>query len=194
LLITHSHIQVAFLPSHVGCNEHYERSHSYRAFQCHIIPNWGAQAITNIKPLEVERKINSLPVSKKTKSHIMSPNAPPLYWIARRRTKTPDSEDKTALDPDVLALLLRWKEECSYSSEQWLSKCGYRQAIPRRVFERRSSASCRADDSYPESRLVRLQPHLLDDLGRRGGSDWRATETDASFRRQNDHESLLYCV
>jgi ribosomal protein L23 len=37
---------------------------------CHIIPHWGDQAIANIKPLEVERRINSLTVSKKTKSHI----------------------------------------------------------------------------------------------------------------------------
>jgi integrase len=35
-------------------------------------------------------------------------------------TKTPDSEDEIALDPDVLALLLRWKEQCADSSEQWL--------------------------------------------------------------------------
>jgi integrase len=35
-------------------------------------------------------------------------------------TKTPDSEDEIALDSDVLALLLRWKEQCADSSEQWL--------------------------------------------------------------------------
>ena len=35
-------------------------------------------------------------------------------------TKTPDSEDEIALDPDVLALLLRWKEQCADCSEQWL--------------------------------------------------------------------------
>ena len=51
--------------------------HSTRAsylsrLNCHIIPNWGDQEIANIKPLEVERRINSLPVSKKTKSHIKS--------------------------------------------------------------------------------------------------------------------------
>ena len=51
--------------------------HSTRAsylsrLNCHIIPNWGSLAIANIKPLEVERKISSLPVSKKTKSHIKS--------------------------------------------------------------------------------------------------------------------------
>jgi integrase len=51
--------------------------HSTRAsylsrFNCHIIPNWGDQEIANIKPLEVERRINNLPVSKKTKSHIKS--------------------------------------------------------------------------------------------------------------------------
>jgi len=187
--------------------------HSTRAsylsrFQCHIIPYWGAQAITTIKPLEVERKINSLPVSKKTKSHIKSQmhrlfefamkceliefqrnpmlsveirgfrqrvrkkqvltpeqfqtllcNADlrlqvmmvlacclglrpseflGLQWpdldatrgvlmISRSitgshvdATKTPDSEAEIALDADVLALLLRWKEECPDSAKQWL--------------------------------------------------------------------------
>jgi integrase len=35
-------------------------------------------------------------------------------------TKTPDSEDEIALDPDVLALLLRWKEQCPDSADHWL--------------------------------------------------------------------------
>lgn len=35
-------------------------------------------------------------------------------------TKTPDSEDEIALDPEVLTLLLLWKEECSDSAEQWI--------------------------------------------------------------------------
>jgi integrase len=51
---------------------HPTRASYLSRFRCHIIPNWGDQAITNIKPLEVERKINDLPVSKKTKSHIKS--------------------------------------------------------------------------------------------------------------------------
>jgi hypothetical protein len=51
--------------------------HSTRAsylsrLNCHIIPHWGNQAIANIKRLEVERRIHSLPVSKKTKSHVKS--------------------------------------------------------------------------------------------------------------------------
>jgi hypothetical protein len=37
---------------------------------CHVIPLWGDLAISNIKPLDVERKINNLHLSKKTKSHI----------------------------------------------------------------------------------------------------------------------------
>jgi integrase len=187
--------------------------HSTRAsylsrLNCHIIPHWGDQAIANIKPLEVERRIHSLLVSKKTKSHIKSQlhrlfefamkceliefqrnpmlsveirgfrqrvrkkqvltpeqfqtllcNADlrlqtmmtlacslglrpseflGLQWpdldvsrgvlmVSRsitgqhiEATKTPDSEDEIALDPDVLALLLRWKEQCADSSEQWL--------------------------------------------------------------------------
>jgi hypothetical protein len=36
----------------------------------YIVPLWGDLAISDIKPLEVERKINTLPLSKKTKSHI----------------------------------------------------------------------------------------------------------------------------
>jgi integrase len=39
-------------------------------FNCHIIPMWGDLAISDIKPLDVERKINDLQLSKKTKSHI----------------------------------------------------------------------------------------------------------------------------
>jgi integrase len=35
-----------------------------------ITPLWGDMAIANVKPLEVERRINGLTVSKKTKSHI----------------------------------------------------------------------------------------------------------------------------
>jgi integrase len=35
-------------------------------------------------------------------------------------TKTPDSEDEIALDPDVLALLLRWKVQCPDSADHWL--------------------------------------------------------------------------
>jgi integrase len=34
-------------------------------------------------------------------------------------TKTPDSEDEITLDPDVLALLLRWKQECPDSDQRW---------------------------------------------------------------------------
>jgi hypothetical protein len=46
--------------------------HSTRAsylsrLNCHIIPHWGDQAIANIKPLEVERRIHSLPGIKKDK-------------------------------------------------------------------------------------------------------------------------------
>jgi integrase len=56
-------------------SESLEVRHSTRAsylsrLNCHIIPNWGDQAIATIKPLEVERRINSLAVSKKTKSHL----------------------------------------------------------------------------------------------------------------------------
>jgi len=36
----------------------------------YIVPLWGDLAISDIKPLEVERKINTLSLSKKTKSHI----------------------------------------------------------------------------------------------------------------------------
>ena len=39
-------------------------------FNRHIIPRWGDLAISEIKPLDVERKINDLTLSKKTKSHI----------------------------------------------------------------------------------------------------------------------------
>lgn len=187
--------------------------HSTRAsylsrLNCHIIPTWGDQAITSIKPLEVERRINNLRVSKKTKSHIkgqmhhlfefamkcellpfqknpmllveirgirlrvrkkqvLTPeqfqrlvaNADlrlqammtlacclglrpseflGLQWpdldvnrgvlmVCRsitglhvEATKTPDSEDEIMLDPDILALLLRWREECTGSADQWL--------------------------------------------------------------------------
>jgi hypothetical protein len=39
--------------------------------------------------------------------------------------------------------------------------------------------------------MVRLQAHLSDDPGRRGNSDWRAAEADASFGCQNHDESLM---
>ncbi|HEY1938857.1 MAG TPA: hypothetical protein VGJ33_13055 [Candidatus Angelobacter sp.] len=184
--------------------------HSTRAsylsrLNCHIIPNWGDQIITNIKPLEVERRINNFPVSKKTKSHIKSQmhrlfefamkceliefqrnpmlsveirgfrqrvrkkqvltpeqfqlgNADlrlqvmmtlacclglrpseflGLQWpdldvsrgvlmVSRSiigshvdATRTPDSEDEIALDADVLALLVQWKEQCPDTADQW---------------------------------------------------------------------------
>jgi integrase len=187
---------------------HPTRASYLSRFRCHIIPNWGDQAITNIKPLEVERKINDLPVSKKTKSHIKSQmhrlfefamkceliefQRNPMLSVEIRgfrqrvrkkqvltpeqfqtllcnvdlwlqammvlacclglrpseflglqwpdldesrgvlsvsrsitgshihATKTPDSEDDIALDPDVLALLLRWKEQCPDSADRWL--------------------------------------------------------------------------
>lgn len=35
-------------------------------------------------------------------------------------TKTPDSEVEIVLDPDVLALLLRWREDCPDCKEKWL--------------------------------------------------------------------------
>lgn len=165
-------------------------------FNRHIIPRWGDLAISEIMPLDVERKINHLPLSKKTKSHIKMQmhrifefamkcelirfQRNPMLSVeirgVRRRvrrkqvltpeqfrnadlrlqtmmvlacclglrpseflgfqwpdldvsrgvlmvsrsitalhiegTKTPDSEDEIVLDPDVLALLLRWREEC----------------------------------------------------------------------------------
>jgi integrase len=35
-----------------------------------------------------------------------------ITWLHVEATKTPDSEDEIALDPDVLAVVLRWKEQC----------------------------------------------------------------------------------
>lgn len=174
----------------------------------YIVPFWGGMALSAIKPLAVERKINDLQLSNKTKSHIKAQMhrlfefAMKYEWIefqrnpmlsveirgVRRRirkkqvltpeqfqmllsqadlrlqtimalacclglrpseffglqwpdldvarsvlmvsrsitgchvegTKTPDSEDEIVLDPDVLALLLRWREQCPDSAEQWL--------------------------------------------------------------------------
>jgi integrase len=187
---------------------HSTRSSSLSRINCHIIPYWGNLAITNIKPLEVERKLNSLTVSKKTKLHIkaqmhhlfefamkyelMPFQKNPMLLVEIRgfrqrvrkkqvltpeqfqtllcnadlrlqvmmtlacclglrpseflglqwpdldvdrgvlavsrsitglhveATKTPESEDEIALDPDVLALLLRWKKECPDTADQWL--------------------------------------------------------------------------
>lgn len=174
----------------------------------YIVPLWGDLAISAIKPLDVERKINTLSLSKKTKSHIkaqmhrlfefamkteviefqrnpmksveirgfrqrvrkkqvLSPEQfqalmqaadlrlqvmmllacslglrpselLALQWpdfdLDRGRllvsrsvtgrhvaaTKTVESEDETFLDSKVLALVLRWKDECPETSEQWL--------------------------------------------------------------------------
>jgi len=174
----------------------------------YIAPLWGDLAISDIKPLDVERKINTLPLSKKTKSHIkaqmhrlfefamkceliefrrnpmlsveirgfrrrvrqkqvLTPERfrallrladlrmqvmivlarclglrpsefPLLQWpdvnfnrkllmvsrsITGRHvaaTKTQDSEDEIFLNSKVAALLLRWKDECSTTTEQWL--------------------------------------------------------------------------
>jgi integrase len=187
--------------------------HSTRAaylsrLNCHIIPNWGDQAIANIDPLEVQRRINSFAIAKKTKLHIKAQmhrlfefamkckliefQRNPMLFVEIRgfrqrvrkkqvltpeqfqillgdadlrlqlmmtlacclglrpseflglqwpdldvdrgvlavsrsitglhveATKTPDSEDEIALDPDVLALLLRWKEQCPDSADHWL--------------------------------------------------------------------------
>ncbi len=49
--------------------------HSTRAsylsrLNLYIVPLWGDLALSEIKPLDVERKIHNLPLSKKTKSHI----------------------------------------------------------------------------------------------------------------------------
>jgi len=174
----------------------------------HIVPLWGDLAISDIKPLEVERKINTLSLSKKTKSHIKAQmhrlfefalkceliefRRNPMLSVEirgfRRRvrkkqvltperfqallrpadlrlqvmmvlacclglrpseflglqwpdvnfnrnllgvsrsitgrhvaaTKTEDSEDEIFLDSKVVALLLRWKDECPTTAEQWL--------------------------------------------------------------------------
>lgn len=52
--------------------------------------------------------------------------------ISLQNMKSPDYEDEIALDSDVLALLLRWKEECpEFCRAMVLSKPGYRQACPR---------------------------------------------------------------
>lgn len=174
----------------------------------YIVPLWGGMAISEIKPLDVERKINDLQLSNKTKSHIKAQmhrlfefamkceliefQRNPMLSVeirgvrprVRRKqvltpdqfqtllsnadlrlqtmmtlacclglrpseflglqwldldvtrgvlmvcrsitglhvegTKTPDSEDEIVLDPDVLALLLRWREECPDSEQKWL--------------------------------------------------------------------------
>jgi integrase len=174
----------------------------------YIVPLWGDLPISQIKPLDVERKINSLSLSKKTKSHIkaqmhrlfefamkyeviefqrnpmlsveirgvrqrirkkqvLTPQqfqaalqaadlrlqvmivlacclglrpseVLGLQWpdfdfsrsqlmvsrsITGRHvaaTKTADSEDEIFLDSKVLALLLRWKDGCPETPEQWL--------------------------------------------------------------------------
>ena len=174
----------------------------------YIVPLWGDLAISDIKPLEVERKINTLPLSKKTKSHIKAQmhrlfefamkceliefQRNPMLSVEirgfRRRvrkkqvltperfqallrladlrlqvmmvlacclglrpseflglqwpdvnfnrkllgvsrsitgchvaaTKTEDSEDEIFLDSKIVALLLRWKDECPTTAEQWL--------------------------------------------------------------------------
>ena len=46
------------------------RSSYLSRLKLYIAPLWGDMAIENVKPLDVERKINGLKVSKKTKSHI----------------------------------------------------------------------------------------------------------------------------
>jgi integrase len=174
----------------------------------YIVPLWGDLAISDIKPLDVERKINTLSLSKKTKSHIKAQmhrlfefamkcelvefQRNPMLSVEirgfRRRvrrkqvltpaqfqavlqeadlrlqvmmvlacclglrpsevlalqwpdidfscsrlmvsrsitgrhvaaTKTDDSEDAICLDSKVMALLLRWRDECPQTTVPWL--------------------------------------------------------------------------
>jgi len=57
-----------------------------------------------------------------------------------------------------------------------------------------TSRFLRAEDWYPESRMLCLPAYLPENPRRRGNSDWRPAEADASLGRQDDHEPLRYCV